>query len=583
MNKDNSNNIERKIKDSDIRINKTDDESWDVEVLIPFEDAHDDSLPEILQLVKSKIGKDSSIPVGLLKYRRLKKKSVEADGIKMVAKIVKSVPESGDPVLRFLNGRSSYGVEYDDMSLYLDLYPMKESGEKTRLRDVRDPLEKLNLKAVDEAMEIIDKDLTPVKNILIGQGRFPHPSFDAQVNFNFDLKDFRVNHYVSAGKVLKGDVLCKKTSAIKGAISGYTVRGKEILPPNPKDIELVSGENCTMKKDSSEIISSLDGIVHVKESNSWDSDILSRVSVSISPIQVIDSKEKLDITTSENLEINGDIKSGSKIISRGDVLVNGDIEKDTSIISSGNINVDGNIDGASLISGGDIDDFGNITGSELVAKGGVTVSGTVSDSEISGYEVHINRVVGCKVKAGSLIVIDTVSDDESGFATELNTGLAEQFAEIISHNDKIIDYLMQRLNRCRKVVGKEIVDTATPGNAPRLYLKLLQELKRNGEYDYSPGQNEALKELITAIGPLRDLLEEKIDQNALYKNEISRRSSEKSKIVVTTGVQKGVKVEMDGLTSKIEPEDKSVVLGESGGSILKKSIESKKDKYPDIE
>ena len=273
----------------------------------------------------------------------------------MTAKISKSSPEIGDPVLRFLSGRSSYGIEYDDMSLYLDLYPLKASGEKTRLKDVQDllekastPLDRLNLKAVDDAMEIVERDLVSVKNIQLAQGRFPNPSFDAQVNFQFDLKEFRVNHFVSTRKVLKDEVICKKAKPIKGAIPGYTVRGKELPPPEPKDIELVNGENCYLSEDGSEIIAAADGIVHIKESNSWDANILSRVSVSVSSIQMIESAEKLDITSDKNLEINGNIKSGSKIISRGDVFVNGDIEKQTSIISSGNINVDGSVEGANL-------------------------------------------------------------------------------------------------------------------------------------------------------------------------------------------------------------------------------------------
>ena len=39
---------EKKLKDSDIRVIPIEEDVWEVEVLIPFKDSHDDSLPKIL-------------------------------------------------------------------------------------------------------------------------------------------------------------------------------------------------------------------------------------------------------------------------------------------------------------------------------------------------------------------------------------------------------------------------------------------------------------------------------------------------------------------------------------------------------
>lgn len=569
-----------------LMVGSFEDGCWPVEIKVDFKDASDDTLPKILRQAKRKISVMYNIPIGLLSYRNIKKKVIDETGVRLVANICQDEAESGDPVLRFLNAKSSQGIEYKEMALYLDIYPLKESGEELSNHDILQllkksevPLTRIDFKAIERAMKTVQTDLVPVKNILLAQGRFPEPSFDAKLELLIDFKQVEDNKFIGMGKVQRDQHICRVTPHFKGRKDGYTVLDKAIKPPEPKIIELIAGDGISVTNEGTDVFAARGGILFMREDQAWNEPQLSRITFWLEPIEVVDGSKRVEITTENNIEVVGGLKTGSNLVSRGEVIINGDIANNTSVVASGNINVRGRINGAKLVSEKDIEQEGEVVSSKLIAKGKINVRGTVKDSELIGYEVHLEKVVGCKITAGIMIVVDTISVDENGFSGVILAGLTSQLSELIRENEELIEFSRNNLERFRHIVGEKIVATATTGNVSRLLMRFYKDIKKEGSYDLTWADSEALKKIIEAIGPMRNLLKEKTEQNKRLKIEIQKRVWEEPKIVVKTGVDSPIPIEISGTADQINPEDGAVIIQKSRGKILKRELDSRKIKY----
>ena len=88
---------------------------------------------------------------------------------------------------------------------------------------------------------------------------------------------------------------------------------------------------------------------------------------SVDQVEEIDGSNPIELTTDSHVRIKGGVKSGSKIISQGEVFVSGDVEENTSIMTSGNLYVIGEIRGSTQISDSDIFEEQSVYSSKLVA------------------------------------------------------------------------------------------------------------------------------------------------------------------------------------------------------------------------
>ena len=97
--------------EDNIKVHLPHDDSWKVEIFIPFEEMSNNNLTVILRAAKIKISRRHKIPVGFLAYQDLMQKDVKSEGYQVTAKIVRGEAEKGEPALRFLSAVSD-GTEY---------------------------------------------------------------------------------------------------------------------------------------------------------------------------------------------------------------------------------------------------------------------------------------------------------------------------------------------------------------------------------------------------------------------------------------------------------------------------------------
>jgi uncharacterized protein (DUF342 family) len=559
-----------------IRVFPPKDGCWKVEFFIPFEEMSDECLSEILREAKKIISHRDRIPVGMLSYKDLIQKEIKVDGYQITAQILRDEAERGEPVLRFLNSTNA-GIEYDEMILYADIYPKKPSGDLVDISDLEALLQKakvskdkIDLKNLQNALHTALTDMTPMKNVLLAQGRFPDHSEDAKVEFLFPFRNYSDNTFIGTEKVEVDKILCHKSPMVKGAIAGHTVRNVPIQPVEPKDIEIITGFGCKLTSLGNEIVTTERGIPRVLESKSKEKPFSKRLTFSIEAVEIQDGSQIINITSEKHIKVKGDLKSGSNIISQGEVFIEGNVEEGTSVIASGGINIGGIIHGGTLISENDISSESDVYSAKLIAQGRLTIKGTAMNSELVGYEVRSEKVIGCKITAGLGATLDTASADEKGFSTMITIGMVEHLKERYQENEQFINFARKNLNHLREVIGDEIVDTTTSANISRMVIIYCKDLKQKGISRVTKDQLDAMKGLFATIGPMRELLQEKVKTNYALMSQIKKGEMASAEVTVTQGVKSLVEVNINGIKGEIKPEDLAVVVKNEGGLLTKR-------------
>lgn len=571
---------EKVVIEENIRVHIPKDGVWKVEIFIPFEEMSQERMTNILRGAKSKISTRDKIPIGLLSYEDLVEKEVRENGYQVTAKIVQTEAEIGNPELKLMKASSPEGVEYEDMLVLVSVFPKKEGGDEVKLKDVTEIIRNAKLgninidyKLLDEALIKVRKDMVAVKNLMLYQGRFPDPSEDAYINYNVKFRELSEGTLLGAEVVKLDQSIIKKSSARAGEKDGYNVKGVLLKPRIPRDIEIIAGENCRITADNTEAFALKPGIPKIRELPTDVNSPLMRLSISVETVEVIDGSQKIDISSGNHLEIKGGLKSGSRVIARGEVFVHGDVEEGTSVSASGNISVTGEIKGGSLVSEKDIDSNGNVTGSQLMAHGKLTIKGIAKNSLLRGLEVNSAQVVGCEIIVGSKSVIDMVSPDEKGFTAKITAGMSGHLREKINENQKFIDYASKNLKRFEEIVGQDIVQEATPANVSRMTIAYCRNTKEKGIKTIPKNKIDIVKTLIIAIGPIRDTMNEKSKAIKMFLKQIEQDEESNPEVRINK-LMESAEVEINGVKGEVQTSEEPVVIRQNGGVFTVETVKA---------
>jgi len=548
---------------------------WRVDIFIPFEVMSQDKMTSILRQAKMKISARDKIPVGLLSYEDLMDKEVLADGYRISARIIRTEAEVGDPELHIMKASSPDGVEYDDMILLLNVFPKKKGGDEVKMKDITEKIaetsisaENINYKLLDEAVMKVRQDMVAVRNLMLLQGRFPDPSEDAFIQYFTNFREIDAGSLIGSEIVEPDQIILRKSPARAGEKDGFSIRGKVLKPRVPHDIELIAGEGSRISADNTEVFTVMKGLTRIREIPTEADSSLMRMAVSIEPIEVVEGGRKINITTENHLEIKGGLKSGSRVISRGEVFVQGDVEEGTSVSASGNIEVTGEIKGGNLVSEKNIESAGDVTGSQLLAHGKLTIKGIAKNSLLRGMEVNSAHVIGCEIVVGSKSVIDTVSADEKGFTAKITAGMSGHLQEKVDENQKFIDYANRNLKRFQDIVGEEIVNEATPANVSRMTINYCRNFKSKGIKSIPKDKIDAVKTLIGAIGPIRDTMNEKSKSIKMFLRQIEQGLQSNPELTIFHHQEGPLEVDIDGVKGTVEAGQEPVVIRQNGGIFM---------------
>ena len=568
---DTSKSISPELGWEDVRVISQSYEDWEVELFLPLDQISEEILPLKLKKLKRLLSKKYDIPLHALQYNNILQKEITDDGIITHLRISRISLEKGKPKFSFQSGISSAGMPYSEMACYADLYSLDEFERPTTpdrvamLMKSEGVIEELiDRKVLNEAVKELEATGKPVLGVRAAQGRFPDTGTDAEVEFYFHAQPSieNLSEYISSRKVHRNDLLCSKTSPTDGKTAGLSVRGRTIPAKRGFDILLEAGKNVRPDMAHEKLFADADGLVIVRrEERTFMTPaglkvVPSKVLARIDPLMIIvaEDYEKIDITTRDSVEIHGNLKVGSKIISSGEVHIDGNVDSGSMVHAADDLFVSGSVQNGSLSSDKNIISSGNVRGSNVSASGKVVINGTATNTSVVGHDVHIDRVKGGNITAGTSLTVNELGADEDGISATICVATRDFLQIKINENNEFLVSAKANLDKLKKLFGNDIVNEVIPQNVQQQFLKFISQFKRATGNQQIP-QKEVLmfKKLLQSIEPLRRLIGEKESENLKLERQIRQSSMERKVVIVKEKITAKTMVVMSGKSKILNP------------------------------
>ncbi|MEL7649252.1 MAG: FapA family protein [Sedimentibacter sp.] len=229
------------------------------------------------------------------------------------------------------------------------------------------------------------------KELAAACGKEPINGTDAVLVYDFETSkelkftekedgsiDFRnLNNVVN---VKKGDVLCHIIPAQKG-VDGIDVYGQEIAYRKGKEVSFSHGNNTCVSDDGLSVLATADGSAEITNGKVYVE--------SVYKVENVDN-ETGNIDFIGNVVINGDVKAGFSVISKGDIKIRGMVE------------------GAHIRAGGDVVIGKGMNGmgrGTIYARGNIT-SKYIENAAIESEKcIYAEALINSDVKAGESIML----------------------------------------------------------------------------------------------------------------------------------------------------------------------------------
>ena len=349
----------------------------------------------------------------------------------------------------------------DKMMAVAIFYPPSTNGSLTDKRNIIDDLKRagvvygINEAAIDTFLQTREY----CKEFLIARGTPFRDGKDAVLTYYFNTKpsyqptenedgtvDFHQLNIVS--NVKEGDVLATLIPADLGA-HGTDVTGKDLPPKKVKELRILAGKNTSLEEEGKKLIATINGHAVL--------DIDNKVVVS----NVLEIAGNIDAST-------GDIKY------EGNVIIKGNVNTGYRVESTGNIEVEGVVEGATLIAGGDIVLRRGIQGmnkgylraegslitkfienATVVVKGKIESGSILHSDVISKYEIYVRGrkglLVGGSVRANVLIEAQSIGSS-MGSNTKISVGIDAEVQDRIRKLTEELKGLQAEEYRTRQLI-----------------------------------------------------------------------------------------------------------------------------------
>ncbi|MFA7147699.1 MAG: FapA family protein [Syntrophomonadaceae bacterium] len=360
-----------------------------------------------------------------------------------------------------IDGKANIIIDKDLLKAYLEIVPPSGGGNPCTMEMVKSALAEKNISFginEDSIKEALEEKNWGFK-ILVAEGKPPVNGKDAKIIYKFPLPAERTGpkidekgnvNYYDLGlihNVKMGQLLVEKIPGDDGN-PGTSVLGTEIPARKGKDIRLPRGNNTVADEDELNLFATIDGHVSIADSK-----------VIVNPVLTI--ARDVDFSTGDidfvgNVCINGNVNSGFKVNSGGDIEIRGFIDG-AEVTAAGSILVKGGITGcmktlikardsihahfvenSRLDAGRDVAVREAIMQSYIKAGGNITVSGR--KALIVGGIIQAGREVEARVMGSQLATQTIIEVGVSPYLREeyqvLNRvkGEKKKTMDIINHN-----------------------------------------------------------------------------------------------------------------------------------------------------
>ncbi|MBR5337116.1 MAG: DUF342 domain-containing protein [Lachnospiraceae bacterium] len=231
------------------------------------------------------------------------------------------------------------------------------------------------------------------REVIVAQGEFPQDGVDGYFEYNFnrvidkkpDAKADGTIDYWSISSIVhvkKDQVIATYIPSVQG-LSGYTVKGKSLMPKRARELPPLKGRGFERLEDDKTYISLLDGKIEVQGDK---------------------------IVISEIYEITGDADlSTGNINFPGDVVIYGKVCTGISIKAGGNLTVNGNVETAVIDVGKDIIFRSGMQGgykAKVSAGGNITAKFIENTKVRAGGTIHAEVLMNTEVVSCEKLILD---------------------------------------------------------------------------------------------------------------------------------------------------------------------------------
>lgn len=403
---------------------------------------------------------------------RVERKKIESPDLDIISETIKErkgqlVKFAPQQTEKLGNSDVIVNITDQDMQAYMTLLPPLGGKDLTFEEALEKIKEKIKYGLFDEEVRTIVKNKIYNKRVLIAKGKEETDGKDGYIEYNFNTSksskrvtlledgsvDFRNLNLIQ--NVKEGDTLAVMIPPVKG-VRGFTVSGRILNPKEGKVVVLKYGKNVKLSDDGLNLIAGCDGQVSIEGGKVTVHEIY------LVPANVDNSTGNIHFNGM--VRIRGNVMTGFKVQSEGDIEVNGVVEaaflrsggnvvlkrgmqghNNGKLVAQGEI-VAKYIENATLVSQGDIKaeaimhsiivSNGNI---EVAGKKGLLVGGVCK----AKYEVHAKTI-------GSAMF--TTTEIEVGVDPNLKAEcekIKNQIYDTEAHIDKL-DKSILLLDRLRK-------------------------------------------------------------------------------------------------------------------------------------
>jgi len=573
-----------------VRIRSRAFDSWNVEFRLDVAELLDQqTLLRHLREIKQGIANLHSLPETSLIFDGIVRKERTESHVDVVVRIKKQQYEKGAPAVHFKEGIGADETRYSHMTALIDIFYLDEFERVVTHDRLMQAVRQSRVRAdiVDDAVLLrkLEEALAtqaPIRNVVIARGQLPEIGSDAEIQFYFQAvaEPGHADQYYSSRRVSRGDLLCRKIPPTAGQRDGMNVLGDRLMPRNGLDIELLPGANAALSLDGSEIVAEADGVVVIsrqlkrKRLMEGVKEFPASVRVKVNPVLRLDGNQVHDITTSNTVEVVGNLKMGSRILTDCEVFISGDVEEGSQIEAADDVIVQGCVIGASLSSHGNVIANQGISNAQITARDQVVIGGHVQNSTISGDTVTLGSAAGSKILARKSVTLRSIETDEKNLLSTICVGMNDFFARRLSENEVFLEKARANMHQIEMIVGKEIADTVNSTNAQVMLMRLLARLRAESGQQ-SRQQVDTLRRLLEAIPPTRAMIEQKeFECRELSEKLSSRTAEDESIIVVRERIAARFIVGIDGVEAELEPSNGEVTIRRHDDELIIRRSES---------
>ncbi|KPL08003.1 hypothetical protein AMJ86_02280 [bacterium SM23_57] len=516
--------------------------------------------------VKKHLSEEEGIPLALLSYDGIVERRQLDSEMYVTVRMIRLPLEKGEPTICFKEAVAEDGTPYSDMTAEIDIYPLDSLENIITLKKVLATIRQsgiaddmLNPWFIRQTVRQITDSMRSVKNIQIAEGTLPEVGQDAHVEFFFPAQPSEkdATEYYGSRRVKKGDLICRKTPVQVGKNPGKNVKGEVIPPLKGFDVKLKVQKGICLSSDELQAYAEEEGLVVIRwvevEKNlpHGKKVIPAEVQLKVNPVLKIKGQETVDLITSHAVEVEGNLKIGSRIITDGEVYISGSVEEGTTIKSLDDITVVGDVAGSDLSSDMNVITRGNVADSKIVAKENVIMGGEVRQAKVVGKNVTAKRILGSNVVSQHQLMVDALDDDENEVFSSITVGAREFLHSRYNENREFLEHAKANLERIIEIVGDEYSDSVTHSNIQQQWVRFCSEA-RKAKRKYSRQQLTDLRTLFQNIPALRNIINEKEEENNKIEEHMKNSVDEEAVIVIRQRVGKHQKVTLGGITTTLE-------------------------------